>query len=147
MIKRIERLKNTVNKYMADIRPDRLTTSQSERKSVVSRRPSVYIYFFVLNRRKDTREAQCEISRLYRFSLRVHFCFPSVRFCPHCIEIMVRWTRILKFCVMVHKFSLLVRPICIINEHEWQGGRKKGQRNLPDSSSRWHSDHIFVPTF
>jgi hypothetical protein len=27
MIKRFERLKNTVNKYMADIRPDRLTTS------------------------------------------------------------------------------------------------------------------------
>jgi hypothetical protein len=29
---------------MADIRPDRLTTCQSERKSVVSRRPSVDIY-------------------------------------------------------------------------------------------------------
>jgi hypothetical protein len=29
------------NKYMADIRPDRLTTCQSEWKSVVSRRPSV----------------------------------------------------------------------------------------------------------
>jgi hypothetical protein len=28
---------------MADIRPDRLTTCQSERKSVVSRRPSVYL--------------------------------------------------------------------------------------------------------
>jgi hypothetical protein len=28
MIKRLERLKNTVNKYMADIRPDRLTTCQ-----------------------------------------------------------------------------------------------------------------------
>jgi hypothetical protein len=41
MIKRLEWLKNTVNKYMADIRPDRLTTCQSERKSVVSRRPSV----------------------------------------------------------------------------------------------------------
>jgi hypothetical protein len=41
MIKRLERLKNTVNKYMADIRPDRLTTCQSERKSVVSRQPSV----------------------------------------------------------------------------------------------------------
>jgi hypothetical protein len=27
---------------MADIRPDRLMTCQSERKSVVSRRPSVY---------------------------------------------------------------------------------------------------------
>jgi hypothetical protein len=26
--KRLERLKNTVNKYMADIRPDRLTTCQ-----------------------------------------------------------------------------------------------------------------------
>jgi hypothetical protein len=42
MIKRLERLKNTVNKYMADIRPDRLTTCQSQRKSVVSQRPSVY---------------------------------------------------------------------------------------------------------
>jgi hypothetical protein len=41
MIKRLEKLKNTVNKYMADIRPDRLTTCQSERKSVVSRRPIV----------------------------------------------------------------------------------------------------------
>jgi hypothetical protein len=43
MIRSLERLKNTVNKYtrMADIRSDRLTTSQSERKSVVSRRPSV----------------------------------------------------------------------------------------------------------
>jgi hypothetical protein len=35
--------KNTVNKYMADIRPDRLATCQSERKSVVSRRPSVFL--------------------------------------------------------------------------------------------------------
>jgi hypothetical protein len=42
MIKRLERLKNTVNKYMADIRPDRLTTCQSEQKSVVSRRPTVF---------------------------------------------------------------------------------------------------------
>jgi hypothetical protein len=42
MIKRLENLKNTVNKYMADIQPDRLTTCQSERKSVVSRRPSVF---------------------------------------------------------------------------------------------------------
>jgi hypothetical protein len=41
MIKRLEMLKNTVNKYMADIRPDQLTTCQSERKLVVSRRPSV----------------------------------------------------------------------------------------------------------
>jgi hypothetical protein len=41
MIKRLERLKNTVNNYVADIRQDRLTTCQSERKSVVSRRPSV----------------------------------------------------------------------------------------------------------
>jgi hypothetical protein len=40
MTERLERLKNTVNKYMADIRPDRLTTCQSERKSVVRRRPS-----------------------------------------------------------------------------------------------------------
>jgi hypothetical protein len=41
MIKRLERLKNTVNKYMADIRRDRLATCRSERMSVVSRRPSV----------------------------------------------------------------------------------------------------------
>jgi hypothetical protein len=34
MIKRLEQLKNTVNKYMAYIR--------TERKSVVSRRPSVF---------------------------------------------------------------------------------------------------------
>jgi hypothetical protein len=39
MMKILERLKNNVNKYMADIRPDRLTACQSERKSVVSRRP------------------------------------------------------------------------------------------------------------
>jgi hypothetical protein len=44
MIKRLESLKNTDNKYKADIRPDRLTTCQSERKSVVSRRPSVHTY-------------------------------------------------------------------------------------------------------
>jgi hypothetical protein len=42
MIKRLERLKNTVNKYMADLRPDRLMTYQSERKLVVSQRPGVY---------------------------------------------------------------------------------------------------------
>jgi hypothetical protein len=42
MIKRLERLKNTVNKCMADIRPDRLTTCQSEQKSVISRRPTVF---------------------------------------------------------------------------------------------------------
>jgi hypothetical protein len=42
MMKRLERLTNTVNKYMADIRPDRLTTCPSERKSVLSRRPSVF---------------------------------------------------------------------------------------------------------
>jgi hypothetical protein len=34
MKKRSENLKNTVNKYMANIRPDWLTTCQSERKSV-----------------------------------------------------------------------------------------------------------------
>jgi hypothetical protein len=41
MTRRLEGLKNTVNKYMTDIRPGRLTTCQSERKSVVSRRPHV----------------------------------------------------------------------------------------------------------
>jgi hypothetical protein len=45
MIKRLKRLKNNVNKYMADIRPDRLTTCHSDRKSVVSRRPSVVTWF------------------------------------------------------------------------------------------------------
>jgi hypothetical protein len=43
MIKGLERLKNAVNKYMADIRPDRLTTCHSEWKSVVSRQPSVWV--------------------------------------------------------------------------------------------------------
>jgi hypothetical protein len=41
MVKRLKSIKNTVNKCMADIRPDRFTACQSERKSVVSRRPSV----------------------------------------------------------------------------------------------------------
>jgi hypothetical protein len=44
MIKRLESLKNTVNKYMADLRPDRLTTYQSERKLDVSGRPGVYVF-------------------------------------------------------------------------------------------------------
>jgi hypothetical protein len=35
MIKRLEKLKNSVNKYMAELQPDRLTTYQSERKLVV----------------------------------------------------------------------------------------------------------------
>jgi hypothetical protein len=43
----LESLKNTVNKYMADIRPDRLTTCQSELKSVVSRRPSVFYLILI----------------------------------------------------------------------------------------------------
>jgi hypothetical protein len=47
MIKRLERLKITVNKYMADIRPDRITTCKSEQKSVVSRRPSVITFSVV----------------------------------------------------------------------------------------------------
>jgi hypothetical protein len=49
MIKRLVRLKNTVNKYMADIQPDRLMTCQSERKSVVSQRPSVYPVDILIN--------------------------------------------------------------------------------------------------
>jgi hypothetical protein len=40
MIKRLERLKNAVNKYVANIQPHRLTACQSERKSVLSQ-PSV----------------------------------------------------------------------------------------------------------
>jgi hypothetical protein len=39
--KKITKVKNTVNKYMADLRPDRLTTYQSERKLVISRRSGV----------------------------------------------------------------------------------------------------------
>jgi hypothetical protein len=61
-----KRLKNTVNKYMADIRPDRLTTCQSERKSVVSRRPSVFhctVLYCTLYRRATRhvvkRDAKC----------------------------------------------------------------------------------------
>jgi hypothetical protein len=42
MIKRLERLEN-VNKYMADLRPDRLTTYQSELKPVISQRPGVLL--------------------------------------------------------------------------------------------------------
>jgi hypothetical protein len=41
--KKIRKVKNTVNKYMADLQSDRLMTCQSERKSVVSRRASVCI--------------------------------------------------------------------------------------------------------
>jgi hypothetical protein len=48
MINRLKRLNNTVNKYMADIRPDRLTTCQSEGKSVVSRRSSVLLLLLLL---------------------------------------------------------------------------------------------------
>jgi hypothetical protein len=48
MIKRLETLKNTVNKYMADIRPDRLTTCQSEQKSVESRRPTVHVIAIII---------------------------------------------------------------------------------------------------
>jgi hypothetical protein len=44
MIKRLERLKNTVNKYMADLRPDRLMTYQSERKLVISQQPGVLAF-------------------------------------------------------------------------------------------------------
>jgi hypothetical protein len=56
------------NKYMADIRPDRLTTCQSERKSVVSRRPSVYIKFHIskilLRSKYWTGEERADICRL-----------------------------------------------------------------------------------
>jgi hypothetical protein len=44
MIKRLERLKNTVNKYMAGLRPDRFTTYQSSYQLVVSRRPGVITF-------------------------------------------------------------------------------------------------------
>jgi hypothetical protein len=55
MLKRLESLKNTVNKYMAGIRPDRLTTCQSERKSVISRRPSV-VDFQLFNNMGNIKE-------------------------------------------------------------------------------------------
>jgi hypothetical protein len=42
MIKRLEMLKNTVNKYMTDIRPDRLTTCQVRTEVGISRRPGVH---------------------------------------------------------------------------------------------------------
>jgi hypothetical protein len=42
MIKTLESLKNTVNKYMPDIRPDRLTTCQSELNSTTK-----FIYLFI----------------------------------------------------------------------------------------------------
>jgi hypothetical protein len=43
-------------KYMADILPDRLTTCQSERKSVVSRRPSVNEFLFFCRTQKYTNQ-------------------------------------------------------------------------------------------
>jgi hypothetical protein len=49
MIKRLERLKNTANKYMADLQPDQHTTYQSERKLVVSRRPGVFSSCSLIN--------------------------------------------------------------------------------------------------
>jgi hypothetical protein len=52
-------LKNNVNKYLADLRPDQLTTYQSQRKLVVSRRPDVLEnsvtetgFIFILRRRE-----------------------------------------------------------------------------------------------
>jgi hypothetical protein len=53
MIKTLKRLKNTANKYMADLQPDRLTTCQSERKSIVSRRPTNCISIKISTRRFD----------------------------------------------------------------------------------------------
>jgi hypothetical protein len=41
----IRKVKNIVNKYMADIRPDRFTTCQS----VVSRRPSVQTFVLLIS--------------------------------------------------------------------------------------------------
>jgi hypothetical protein len=62
MIKRLEKLKNTVNKYMADIQPDRLTTCQSEQKSVVSRRPSVLWYVVSLNFQHSFSEFEAKLN-------------------------------------------------------------------------------------
>jgi hypothetical protein len=48
MIKRLERLKNTVNKYMAVIRPDRLTSVRTEvgRKSTTKCIPKIVCTVF-----------------------------------------------------------------------------------------------------
>jgi hypothetical protein len=50
--KKIRKVKHPVNKYMANVQTDRLTTCQSEQKSVVSWRPSVlylspYFWYFL----------------------------------------------------------------------------------------------------
>jgi hypothetical protein len=80
MIKWLESLKNTVNKYMYDIRPDRLTSCQSERKSVVSRRPSVCstIWSVVLAFVRDDCSPDCrtvDVACRHVWKLRLHFIF------------------------------------------------------------------------
>jgi hypothetical protein len=66
MIKRLERLKNTVNKYMADLQPDQLTIYQSERKLVkvvdlvyreLNKCPS-YVKCFVFRNLKNSKILQ-----------------------------------------------------------------------------------------
>jgi hypothetical protein len=53
MINRLQRLKNTGNKHMADLRPDRLITYKSEWKLVISRRPGVLIKYFKIIFKKN----------------------------------------------------------------------------------------------
>jgi hypothetical protein len=65
MIKRLEMLKNTVNKYMADLQPDRLTTYQSEWKLVVSRRPGVLWYTITASAWVDWAKPQKQQQHLY----------------------------------------------------------------------------------
>jgi hypothetical protein len=60
----LKRLKNAVNKYMANIRPDRLMTCLSERKSVISR-PSVYIRVFLYH----VQSAENEINNIRKIQL------------------------------------------------------------------------------
>jgi hypothetical protein len=72
MIKRLKMLKNTVNKYMADIRPDRLTTCQSERKSDVSRRPSI-----LASQRKLRWLVQHCFNFIIHWSFLIPICSPS----------------------------------------------------------------------
>jgi hypothetical protein len=106
MIKRLERLKNTVNKYMGDIRPDRLTTCQSGRKSVVSRRPSVY---------SESMKYPCGVSEVVwscitNFS---HFQTSSIlhpQFLANSSSVWRRalaWTAGVRFLARTKRFSLL----------------------------------------
>jgi hypothetical protein len=66
MIKRLERLKNTVNKYMADIQPDWPTTCQSEQKSVVKSMTTLTSYH--------------QLTKLRKLLKLTHFCEYIIQF-------------------------------------------------------------------